>query len=122
MRTTRCGGGAGGCARTTSCGRNGRGAASWRAGRPGTTTAARRSHRNCSVLTSHGSDSAKVLAEGKEGERGGNGGEGGREERRGRGERGKEGVGGKGKSRREGGGPRTEKSERLQGTGHEKGS
>lgn len=83
--------------RTTSCGRNGRGAASWRAGRPGTTTAARRSHRNCSVLTSHGSDSAKVLAEGKEGERGGNGGEGGREERRGRGERGKEGVGGKGK-------------------------
>lgn len=81
--------------RTTSCGRNGRGAASWRAGRPGTTTAARRSHRNCSVLTSHGSDSAKVLAEGKEGERGGNGGG----ERRGkeeRWERGKEGVGGKG--------------------------
>lgn len=33
------------------------------------------------------------------------------------------GVGGSGTgSRREGGGPRTEKSERLQGTGHEKGS
>lgn len=89
--------------RTTSCGRNGRGAASWRAGRPGTTTAARRSHRNCSVLTSHGSDSAKVLAEGKEGERGGNGGG----ERRG-----KEGKMGERKGRGRGLGDREQKGGR----------